>query len=108
MEGTSGCVNRRGPDGAISPSRTAPLRILFSCTANADTKPAAQEWARQVENLMDRREWVDRTEGHRTLLSMALERYKREIFCLARQCRLRRPSGIGFEHCPIAGLPGVP
>ncbi len=44
-----------------------------------DTKLAAQEWARQVENLMDRREWVDRTEGDRTLLSMALERYEREI-----------------------------
>ena len=28
---------------------------------------------------MDRREWVDRTEGERTLLSMALERYEREI-----------------------------
>ena len=35
--------------------------------------------ARQVENLMDRREWVDRTEGERTLLSMALECYEREI-----------------------------
>ena len=28
-----------------------------------DTKSAAMEWARSVEAVMDRSEWVDRTEG---------------------------------------------
>ncbi len=44
-----------------------------------DTKGAAVEWARQIESAMDRGEWVDRTEGDRTTLRAALDRYEREI-----------------------------
>ena len=44
-----------------------------------DNKSAAMEWARSVEAVMDRGEWVDRTEGDRLLLREALARYEREI-----------------------------
>ena len=44
-----------------------------------DTRTAATEWARAVEGAMDRGEWVDRTEGDRTTLDAALERYAKEI-----------------------------
>lgn len=47
-----------------------------------DTKGKAEAWARQVESAMDRGEWADRTEGDRTTLAAALERYAREIIGL--------------------------
>lgn len=43
------------------------------------TKTAAMEWTRSGEATMDRGEWADRTEGDRTTLSTALERYVCEI-----------------------------
>ncbi len=82
--------------------------------ATFDTKLAAQEWARQVENLMDRREWVDRTEGDRTLLSMALERYEREILPgkaasaqVAERNRLRALSGRRIARVALTKIGGA-
>ncbi len=79
-----------------------------------DTTLAAQEWARQVENLMDRREWVDRTEGERTLLSMALERYEREILPgkapsarVAERNRLQALSGCRVARIALTKIGGA-
>jgi integrase len=44
-----------------------------------DTRQEAQKWARLVESEMDSGLFVDRAEAENTLLSDALERYKREI-----------------------------
>lgn len=44
-----------------------------------DTKNEAEAWARHVENEMDTGAWRDRSEGDRTTLTEALDRYVREI-----------------------------
>ncbi|MDY7579317.1 site-specific integrase [Herbaspirillum sp. RTI4] len=44
-----------------------------------DSRGEAQKWARLIESEMDSGLFVDRTEAESTLLSAALERYKREI-----------------------------
>ena len=43
-----------------------------------DTKGEADAWARQIEGAMDCGEWQDRTEGERTTLHDALERYEKD------------------------------
>jgi len=44
-----------------------------------DTKSAARRWAESVEGEMARGVYVSRTEGERTTLAEALERYQREV-----------------------------
>ena len=44
-----------------------------------DAKAEAEAWARQVEGEMDTGAWRDRSEGDRTTLAEALDRYVREI-----------------------------
>lgn len=44
-----------------------------------DTKGAAEAWARRNESEMDAGAWQDRTEGDRTSLADALQRYRLEV-----------------------------
>lgn len=43
------------------------------------TKGAAEEWARGIENEIDRGIYVSRTEGERTTFADAADRYRREV-----------------------------
>lgn len=44
-----------------------------------DNKALAQRWAREIENEMDRGDFVDRTEAEKNSLAEVLKRYQREI-----------------------------
>jgi len=44
-----------------------------------DTKGEADAWARRAESEMDAGAWQDRTEGDRTSLADALQRYRLEV-----------------------------
>jgi integrase len=48
-------------------------------TRTFETRAQAQQWARGVERDMDKGEWSDPGEAHRTSLADALDRYRREI-----------------------------
>lgn len=70
---------RRGPEGRtvwqaqIIRVGHRPLYRTF------DRRGDAEAWARKTEADLQSGDWVDRTEGDRTLLRDALERYKQEI-----------------------------
>ena len=44
-----------------------------------DNKTLAERWAREVENDMDRGDFVDRSEAEKNTLGAVLDRYRREI-----------------------------
>lgn len=44
-----------------------------------DNKALAQRWAREIENEMDRGDFVDRTEAEKNSLAEVLKRYQREV-----------------------------
>jgi integrase len=50
-------------------------------SATFRTKSEAAEWARDIENQMDRHLFVDRREAETTTFKEALERYEREVTC---------------------------
>jgi len=48
-------------------------------TRTFDNKALAERWAREVENDMDRGDFVDRSEAEKNTLGAVLDRYRREI-----------------------------
>jgi integrase len=50
-----------------------------SLSASFDTKAEAQRWAAEIEGDMSRKRFVDTREAEATTLTMALERYEREV-----------------------------
>lgn len=67
-----------------------------------DTKGEADAWARQVEAQMDAGSWRDRSEGDRTTVSAALERYAQEM------TPRKAPTTAARELAKIRGLRSGP
>ena len=67
-----------------------------------DTKADAQQWARQVENEMDRGVFVSRTEAENTTLAEALERYKSEYMPRLAHAKREIDRATALEKRPLA------
>ena len=67
-----------------------------------DTKGEAEAWARRTEGEMDTGIWRDRSEGDRTTLTDALERYAQEI------TPRKAPTTVARERAKIRGLQSGP
>ncbi|MHB1765544.1 MAG: tyrosine-type recombinase/integrase [Gammaproteobacteria bacterium] len=71
-----------------------------------DTKGQAEAWARRVEGEMDSGSFLDRSEGDRTTVAEAFERYAREITpSKSRENQRSERSRInGLQQSPIAKI----
>ncbi|MHB8409817.1 MAG: hypothetical protein ACYDHY_17315 [Acidiferrobacterales bacterium] len=100
-------VRRPGPRGKPVWQALIRRRGYPQQTRTFNSKARAEEWALDVEGEMSRGDWKDRTEGDRTTLRQALERYEQEVV------PGRAPSGkVTAQHRihrlqaqPIADLP---
>jgi hypothetical protein len=77
-----------------------------------DTRQKAEKWVRIIESEMDSALFVDRTKAENTLLSDALERYKREIVPTKRHpyqetCRIDRWLKHDLAYRTLANLRGA-